>query len=219
MNPAGRGPAPLRGENGLKGAGCAISLCSPCACAPRWRRRFKPCPWRAASPRPRTSRTPATAAGGCSSLSKTASRGSSVTARLRRSRSSISAAKRAPAASETVLLRIAQPFSNHNGGQLRFGPDGHLYIGMGDGGSGGDPQNNGQNLGTPLGKLLRVDVESDPGRLQIPADNPFVSRAGARGEIWAYGLRNAGRGSSARSNSRGSRRRWPASIRSTSAFQ
>ncbi len=96
----------------------------------------------------------------------------------------------ADAASEIVLLHIPQPFANHNGGQLRFGPDGYLYIGMGDGGSGGDPLNNGQSLGTLLGKLLRIDVESDPGRVRIPPGNPFVNTAGARGEIWAYGLRN-----------------------------
>ena len=92
--------------------------------------------------------------------------------------------------SETVLLHIAQPFSNHNGGQLRFGPDGYLYIGMGDGGSGGDPQNNGQNRGTLLGKLLRVDVDSNPVQVSIPPDNPFVNTSGARAEIWALGLRN-----------------------------
>ena len=96
----------------------------------------------------------------------------------------------ADAASEVVLLKIAQPFANHNGGQVRFGPDGYLYIAMGDGGSGGDPMGNGQNLGALLGKLLRIDVESSPGQVRIPADNPFVNTAGARGEIWAYGLRN-----------------------------
>ncbi len=91
---------------------------------------------------------------------------------------------------ETILLQIAQPFSNHNGGQLRFGPDGYLYIGMGDGGSAGDPQNHGQNRNSLLGKMLRVDVESEPGRVRIPADNPFVNTAGTRPEIWALGLRN-----------------------------
>ncbi|PWT99728.1 MAG: hypothetical protein C5B51_26595 [Terriglobia bacterium] len=96
----------------------------------------------------------------------------------------------ADASSEIALLHIAQPFANHNGGQVRFGPDGYLYIAMGDGGSGGDPLNNGQSLSTLLGKLLRVDVESEPGKVHIPADNPFVSQAGARPEIWAYGLRN-----------------------------
>ena len=93
-------------------------------------------------------------------------------------------------ASEIVLLRITQPFANHNGGQVRFGPDGYLYIAMGDGGSAGDPMHNGQNLGTLLGKLLRTDVESSPGQVRIPPDNPFANMAGARGEIWAYGLRN-----------------------------
>lgn len=99
-------------------------------------------------------------------------------------------ADQADSSSETVLLRIDQPFPNHNGGQLRFGPDGYLYIGMGDGGSGGDPLNNGQSLGTLLGKLLRIDAESEPGRARIPPDNPFVNTPGARPEIWAFGLRN-----------------------------
>jgi uncharacterized protein (TIGR03437 family) len=96
----------------------------------------------------------------------------------------------ADATSEIVLLPIKQPFANHNGGQVRFGPDGYLYIAMGDGGSGGDPMNNGQRRDTLLGKLLRIDVEADPGRVRIPPDNPFVNMAGARPEIWAYGLRN-----------------------------
>lgn len=90
---------------------------------------------------------------------------------------------------ERVLLRIAQPFRNHNGGLNRFGPDGMLYIGMGDGGSGGDPMNNGQRLDTLLGKLLRLNVDGDS-PYGVPRDNPFVGRAGAREEIWAYGLRN-----------------------------
>jgi uncharacterized repeat protein (TIGR03806 family) len=90
--------------------------------------------------------------------------------------------------SEEVLLTISQPFSNHNGGSMAFGPDGMLYVGVGDGGSGGDPMDNGQNRGTLLGKLLRVDVSGSG--LRIPPDNPFVGTAGARGEIWAYGLRN-----------------------------
>ena len=91
--------------------------------------------------------------------------------------------------SEMVLLEIAQPFSNHNGGQMVFGPDGYLYIGLGDGGSARDPQGNGQNLSTLLAKLLRIDV-SGGGAYKVPSDNPFVGRQGARGEIWAYGLRN-----------------------------
>ena len=95
---------------------------------------------------------------------------------------------RADADSEMEILRFDQPFSNHNGGHLAFGPDGYLYIATGDGGSGGDPQNNGQDLNTLLGKILRLDV--DGGSAGIPPDNPFASTATARSEIWAYGLRN-----------------------------
>jgi glucose/arabinose dehydrogenase len=91
-------------------------------------------------------------------------------------------------ASETVLLRLEQPFANHNGGHLLFGPDGYLYIGTGDGGSGGDPEGNAQNLDSLLGKMLRIDV--DHGDLYaIPSDNPFAY-GGGRPEIWASGLRN-----------------------------
>jgi glucose/arabinose dehydrogenase len=87
------------------------------------------------------------------------------------------------------ILFIAQPYANHNGGHIVFGPDGMLYIGMGDGGSGGDPENRAQRLDTLLGKMLRIDVDhGDP--YAIPPDNPFVGRAGALPEIWAYGLRN-----------------------------
>jgi glucose/arabinose dehydrogenase len=96
---------------------------------------------------------------------------------------------RADAASEAVLLEFDQPFANHNGGMLAFGPDRKLYISTGDGGSGNDPQNNAQNLGVLLGKILRINPDPDPNN-QIPADNPFVGQAGTRGEIWAYGLRN-----------------------------
>ncbi|MCL6566628.1 MAG: PQQ-dependent sugar dehydrogenase [Acidobacteriia bacterium] len=93
---------------------------------------------------------------------------------------------------ETVLLTLEQPFSNHNGGQIAFGPDGFLYIALGDGGGAGDPLGNGQRLDTLLGKLLRIDVNrQDPGRnYAIPPDNPFAGQGNARGEIWAYGLRN-----------------------------
>jgi len=90
--------------------------------------------------------------------------------------------------SEVLVLEIAQPYDNHNGGQLAFGPDGYLYIAMGDGGSGGDPQRNGQNKNVLLAKLLRIDVR-DRTRYRVPPDNPFAS-GGGRGEIWAYGLRN-----------------------------
>ncbi len=94
--------------------------------------------------------------------------------------------------SALVVLEVPQPFSNHNGGAIRFGPDGMLYLGLGDGGSGGDPTGNGQNLGTLLGSIIRIDVrEATTERpYTVPADNPFVGREGARGEIWAYGLRN-----------------------------
>ena len=105
------------------------------------------------------------------------------------------AADRADPASERILLRIDQPYANHNGGALAIGPDGLLWIATGDGGSGGDPQGNGQRLDTLLGKLLRIDPRpAGDAQYGIPADNPFVGRAGgrkqARGEIWAYGLRN-----------------------------
>ena len=90
---------------------------------------------------------------------------------------------------------IAQPFSNHNGGHLAFGPDGFLYIGLGDGGSGNDPAHRAQNPAELLGKMLRIDVNVPDGHAtgyQIPADNPFVrgGPAGVRAEIWAFGLRN-----------------------------
>ncbi len=117
--------------------------------------------------------------------------------------------------SEDLILLLPHPTnSNHNGGQLAFGPDGYLYIGTGDGGGGGDPDGNAQNLGSLLGKILRIDVEREassipagdfhifmptltrgepglsPASYRIPADNPFAGVAGARPEIWAYGLRN-----------------------------
>lgn len=96
---------------------------------------------------------------------------------------------RADPSQATPILTIAQPAANHNGGLLTFGPDGMLYIGTGDGGGGGDPWNNAQNLDSLLGKLLRIDVDSAT-PYAIPADNPFREQAGAQPEIWAYGLRN-----------------------------
>lgn len=130
-------------------------------------------------------------------------------------------ADRADNTSEQRILTIDQPYSNHNGGQIAFGSDGYLYIGMGDGGSGNDPQNRAQNPGTLLGKMLRIDVEplvSPPGvgrreylplargsntsalSYRIPPDNPFVGRGGYRSEIWALGLRNPWRFSFDRAN-------------------
>ncbi len=99
---------------------------------------------------------------------------------------------RADPDSELVIMEVAQPFSNHNGGQIRFGPDGFLYISLGDGGSRGDPNGNGQNRSNLLGSILRIDVSGldSLGRYAIPDDNPFVGNPNARGEIWAYGLRN-----------------------------
>lgn len=112
--------------------------------------------------------------------------------------------------SGTVIMRVIQDFSNHNGGNIEFGPDGYLYIGMGDGGSGGDPNDRAQDLGSALGKMLRIDVDQnnapnhpapvdididpacpqDGNNYAIPANNPFVGTQGACPEIWAYGLRN-----------------------------
>lgn len=93
-------------------------------------------------------------------------------------------------ASEKVLMTVAQPFRNHNGGGLAFGPDGYLYIALGDGGSGGDPLGNGQNRSTLLGKILRIDVNTNVAYL-VPKSNPFVKATdGSLAEIWAFGLRN-----------------------------
>lgn len=122
--------------------------------------------------------------------------GDSVVARFRRSAAD---PLRADAASRFDLRWpdgervIRQPYTNHNGGQLAFGPDGFLYVGLGDGGSGNDPLNNAQNPMSLLGKMLRIDVsvpDSDPEGYDVPSSNPFAGQAGVRGEIWALGLRN-----------------------------
>ena len=108
------------------------------------------------------------------------------------------AARRADPESERLILSFDQPYGNHNGGDLHFGPDGYLYISVGDGGSGGDPRNNGQNTQTLLGGILRIDVDDVPAgaggpAYGIPATNPFADGDGGRAELWAWGLRNVWR--------------------------
>ena len=95
----------------------------------------------------------------------------------------------ADATSEQIIFTADQPYSNHNGGQVVFGPDGYLYLGLGDGGSANDPEGRGQNLAEPLGSILRVDVQTGTS-YTVPPDNPFVGQPGALPEIWSYGLRN-----------------------------
>ncbi len=110
---------------------------------------------------------------------------------IREYRVSASNPDRVSVTSGRTLLHLRQPYANHNGGNIAFGPDGDLYIGFGDGGSAGDPGNRAQNLGVLLGKLLRIDVNRRTGTLPygIPSDNPYVGRSGLD-QIWAYGLRN-----------------------------
>jgi len=120
-------------------------------------------------------------------------------------------------ASEVVLLEIPQPYGNHNGGDLAFGEDGHLYIAVGDGGSAGDPQNNAQNLTNLLGTILRLDIdrEQDDKPYAIPSDNPFIDPEqfpGARPEIYAFGLRNPWRFSFDRRRHGGTGQLWAADV-------
>ena len=121
--------------------------------------------------------------------------GNTVVARFRRSSNPLVAdpASRVDLQWSDGLAFIRQPFANHNGGNLVFGPDGYLYIGLGDGGSGDDPDHRAQNRGELLGKMLRIDVnvaDSHPSGYQVPSDNPFVNAGGTRREIWDFGLRN-----------------------------
>ena len=98
-------------------------------------------------------------------------------------------------ASEEEVFRFTKPFWNHDGGTVCFGPDGMLYVTHGDGGAGNDPLDNGQNLKSPLGKILRLDIDKRAGgkKYAVPGDNPFVGKADALPEVWAYGLRNVWR--------------------------
>lgn len=96
----------------------------------------------------------------------------------------------ADAATEKILLVIEQPYTNHNGGDIKFGDDGFLYIGMGDGGKGGDPENRSQNPATLLGKMLRIDVNTENEKYLIPSDNPYTNSKDTLKEIWSMGLRN-----------------------------
>ncbi|HOX19363.1 MAG TPA: PQQ-dependent sugar dehydrogenase [Gemmatimonadales bacterium] len=102
-------------------------------------------------------------------------------------------------ASEQLVIEVDQPYSNHNGGHVAFGPDGYLYFGLGDGGSGGDPQGHGQDRSDLLGSLLRLDLDHGL-PYTVPASNPFVGQAGVRGELWNWGLRNPWRFSFDRAN-------------------
>jgi glucose/arabinose dehydrogenase len=121
-------------------------------------------------------------------LSYTDAQGTSI---IREYRVSSSDPNRVDGASGRTLLRVKQPYANHNGGHIAFGPDGYLYVGLGDGGSGGDPGNRAQDRNTLLGKLLRIDVNRRSGSLAygIPSTNPYVGRSGLD-QIWASGLRN-----------------------------
>ena len=115
---------------------------------------------------------------------------SSLVTRVSRFTVSATDPDQADPASEEIIYRWPQPFTNHNGGDLDFGPDGMLYVGFGDGGSGGDPNNNAQTLSNPLGDMLRIDVSLPGDTFLIPADNPYQNAGDTLPEIWANGLRN-----------------------------
>lgn len=125
---------------------------------------------------------------GVAILSYTRSGGTAGTSVISRFHSNANGTGLDPA-SEEVLLTLNQPFANHNGGHIVYGPDSYLYVGFGDGGLAGDPQNNGQNRGTLLGSILRIDV-GPTGPYKVPASNPFVATAGTAPEVWSYGWRN-----------------------------
>jgi len=127
---------------------------------------------------------PEYAANGIFFVNYTDSNGNTTISRFHRAPDGV----HADPASEQVLFKVDQPFANHNGGNLVFGPDGMLYIGLGDGGSAGDPHGNGQNVTTLLGKMLRLDIRGKD-TYTIPRDNPFAAGGGAQ-EVWAWGLRN-----------------------------
>ncbi len=120
-------------------------------------------------------------------LNYTAKSGGKLRTRIASFRS-VDGGKTLDATTEGILLQFEQPYSNHNGGPVQFGPDGFLYVGVGDGGSGGDPHGTGQDRSDLLGSILRIDVSTTPYR--VPPDNPFVNAPAACPEVWAYGLRN-----------------------------
>jgi glucose/arabinose dehydrogenase len=130
---------------------------------------------------------PAFAENGVFFINYTDRTGASVVARYRVSPRNPDAAD---ADSGVILMRIDQPFPNHNGGHMAFGHDGYLYVSIGDGGSAADPLGHGQNLNSLLGAILRIDVDVEDALYRVPDDNPFIGQSGARQEIWAYGARN-----------------------------
>lgn len=131
---------------------------------------------------------PAYASNGVAIVSYTDNAGDSVVSRFKRAPGSAGGGVLDPR-SEEVLMRLDQPFANHNGGHVVYGPDGMLYVGFGDGGAVGDPAGHGQNRATWFGSILRLDV-GETGPYAVPADNPFVGQQGVAPELWSYGWRN-----------------------------